>query len=179
MDSINQNQPEDNHKDLSGAEGVKKLKELIDKASSCFFCTNTETGVPFVPRPMSVLKTGDDGKIYFMSSNDSNKNEQIKNDSSVQLLFQGSSHSDFLSISGTAQISVDKNLIKELWNPMLKTWFTEGVDDPRISVIIVSVNDSYYWDTIHALPVSFMKRMVGAVIGKTLDDSVEGTIAPH
>lgn len=37
MDSINKNQPEDNRKDLSGKEAIKKMKELVEKANSCFF----------------------------------------------------------------------------------------------------------------------------------------------
>jgi general stress protein 26 len=27
-------------------------------------------------------------------------------------------------------------MIGNLWNPMLKTWFTEGEDDPRITFVI-------------------------------------------
>ena len=78
-----------------------------------------------------------------MSSNDSHKNQDIAADPKVQLLFQGSSHSDFLSLYGTATISENKALIKELWEPILKVWFTEGEDDPRISVITV-VSDYGY-----------------------------------
>ena len=97
-------------------------------------------------------------------------------DSSLQLLFQGSDYSDFLSIYGSAEISRDKEKIKELWNPMIKTWFTEGVDDPRISVIKVTPSKGYYWDTKHSMPVGFVKRLIGAAIGKTMDDSIEGEI---
>ncbi len=39
MDSINKNQPEDNHEDLSGAKAVTKMAELIKKAETCFFTT--------------------------------------------------------------------------------------------------------------------------------------------
>jgi general stress protein 26 len=176
MDSINKNQPEENYKDLSGKEGRDKLKELIEKASSCFFCTNFKTGQPFTTRPMAVQKTDDEGNLWFLSSDDSHKNEEIAQDPMVQLLFQGSPHSDFLSISGTATISKDKEKIKELWNPMLKTWFTDGVDDSRITVIKFVPESGYYWDTKHAQAVAFVKRLVGAAIGKTLDDSIEGTI---
>lgn len=176
MDSINNNQPEDNYEDLSGEAGVKKIKELIDKASSCFFCTAVTAAQPFITRPMSVLKTDDEGNIWFMSATDSNKNRELLKDPNVQLLFQGSPHSDFLSLSGTATITKDKAIIKELWNPMLKTWFTEGEDDPRISVLKVTPLDGYYWDTKHPMIVSFVKRMVGAAVGKTLDDSIEGKV---
>lgn len=113
---------------------------------------------------------------WFLSAADSHKNEEIAIDIDVQLLFQGSAYSDFLTLYGRASISRDKNKIKELWQPILKTWFTEGQNDPRITVIKVEPVDGYYWDTKHNMMVGAVKRMVGAVIGKTLDDSIEGTV---
>ena len=176
MDSINKNQPEDNYEDLSGAQGLKKMKTLIEKAAStCFFCSNMNSN-NFSTRPMAVQKTDEDGNLWFLSAIDSNKNEDIRQNPSVQLLFQGSPHSDFLSVYGIASISQDKAKIKELWDPIIKTWFTEGVDDPRITVIKVEPTEGYYWDTKHAQVVSLFKRLVGAAIGKTLDDSIEGSI---
>jgi general stress protein 26 len=177
MDSINKNQPEDNYEDLTGEEGIKKMKTLIGKASStCYFCTNMNSN-NFSTRPMAVQQTDDDGNLWFLSAIDSQKNRDLQQNPAVQLLFQGSPHSDFLSVYGTATISQDKAKIKELWEPIIKTWFTEGVDDPRITVIKVEPTAGYYWDTKHAQVVSLFKRLVGAAIGKTMDDSIEGTIS--
>ena len=176
MDSINRQQAEHNREDLRGTEAGKKIKELAGKNSTCFFCTNIKTGQPLTTRPMSVQKMDEDGNLWFLSASDSNKNMQIENDSHVHLLFQGSKHSDFLSLDGIATISTDKNLIKEMWEPLLKTWFTEGVDDPRITVIKVDVKEGYYWDNKHGNAIAFMKMAAGALMGKTLDDSIEGTI---
>ncbi len=61
---------------------------------------------------------------------------------------------------------------------MLKTWFTEGIDDPRITVIKVETTGGYYWDNKHGNAIAIMKMAVGAMIGKTLDDSIEGKINP-
>jgi len=174
--SINREQPEDNYKDLSGDEGIKKIKELASKADICFFCTNIITGKPFSTRPMSVQQVDDGGNIWFLAANDSGLNKEITKDPSVQLLFQGSDYSDFLNIHGTASSASDKGKIKEFWKPMFKTWFTGGVDDPRITVIKVVPGKSYYWDTKHNMLIGFIKRAAGAITGKTLDDSVEGGI---
>ncbi|QHS60450.1 pyridoxamine 5'-phosphate oxidase family protein [Chitinophaga agri] len=176
MDSINRQQPELNHLDLQGTEAAKKLKELIGKSSSCFFCTQIRTGQPFDTRPMAVQKVDDDGVCWFLSATDSHKNEHVQADPAVQLLFKGSDHSDFLTIYGHATISQDKEKIKELWEPILKTWFTEGENDPRISVIKVTPVDGYYWDTKNGQIVAFAKQLVGAIVGKTLDDSIEGKL---
>lgn len=176
MDSINKNQPEDNREDLVGKEAVKKMKELVEKANTCFFCTRITTNESFSTRPMSVQKIDEEGTLWFLSPSDSKKNEEISDDPLVQLLFQGSQYSDFITIYGEATINQDKVMIKELWQPMLKTWFTEGQDDPRITVIKVVPAESYYWDTKHAMPIVLIKRLIGAAMGKTLDDSIEGKI---
>ncbi len=176
MDSINQNQTEDNYEDLTGEAGVKKMKELVEKSGSCFFCTRITTNESISTRPMAVQKIDDEGVTWFLSASDSKKNIEIDDDPAVQMLFQGSGYSDFLSVYGTATITHDKEIIKDLWNPLLKTWFTGGVDDPRITAIKVVPLEAYYWDTKHAQIVGLIKRAVGAAMGKTLDDSIEGKI---
>lgn len=176
MDSINKNQPEDNFENLSGEQAVEKIKDLVEQANSCFFCTKLGSTGSFSTRPMAVQQVDDYGNLWFLSAKDSKKNQEIKEDEKVQLLFQGSAYSDFLSVYGDAEVSDDEDLIQQLWEPSLKTWFTEGEQDPRITVIKVTPQNGYYWDTKHAKPVGFIKRMVGAAIGKTLDDSIEGEI---
>ena len=176
MDSINKNQEEQNHKDLSGSEAIKKLQALVKKATVCFFCTELHSSEGFATRPMSVQKIDEEGNLWFLSAVDSNKNEQLQINSTVQLLFQGSDYSDFLNIYGTAVITTDEQKIKELWEPIVKTWFTEGENDPRITVIKVVPEQGYYWDTKHGAMVALFKRLVGAAMGKTMDDSIEGNI---
>jgi general stress protein 26 len=176
MDSINQNQEEKNHEDLSGSKAIEKLKELVEKAGSCFFCTNIQSNQSFSARPMAVQQTDEEGNLWFLSASDSKKNDELAANSSVQLLFQGSGYADFLSVYGKAVVSTNKQKIAELWNPILKTWFTEGQDDPRITVIQVIPSEAYYWDTKHNIAVGFFKRIAGAIMGKTLDDSIEGNI---
>lgn len=175
MNSINKNQQEENRKDLNGTAAAKKIKELAEK-KTCFFGTGITTGKEVTVRPMAVQKVDEQGNLWFLSANDSHKNRDISHDSQVQLLFQGSSYSDFLSVYGKATISTDKSLIKELWTPIAKTWFTEGVDDPRITVIKVSAEAGYYWDNKHGNAIALLKIAAGAIVGKTFDDSIEGSI---
>ncbi len=176
MDSINRNQAEENRADLHGPEAIGKIKELIEKAKTCFFCTEPATGDSSGARPMSVQKVDEAGHLWFLSADDSHKNEEIKIDPHVRLFFQGSPHSDFLMLRGTATTSRDKEKIKELWEPIIKTWFTGGIDDPRITVIQFAPSEGYYWDTKHGMAVAGIKMMLGAALGKTMDDSIEGTL---
>lgn len=179
MSSIDKNQKEKNHQDLYGNYSIKKIKELAEE-QTCFFCTSQ--GSKGAARPMSVLKVDDDGNLWFLSANDSSQNREIEQNDSVNIYFQGSSHSHFMHLSGKATITEDKDIIKELWNPFFKTWFTEGEDDPRISVIQFTSEDGYYWDTKHGNFISGIKILIGAATGHTLDDSIQGVLKtelPH
>ena len=177
MDSINKNQQEKNHQSLAGTGAIEKIRELTEKAESCFFCTRITQGEEIKTRPMSMQEIDEQGNLWFLSASDSHKNKEIYEDPAVQLFFQGSAHSDFLSLYGYASISTDKAKIGQLWKPILKTWFTEGKDDPRITVIKVTPESGYYWDNIHGNAVAFVKMVAGAIAGKTMDDSIEGKLS--
>ena len=176
MDSINANQPEDNREDLRGKEAVERIRELVKKSASCFFCTAVSRGTGGA-RPMTVQKVDDAGNLWFLSAADSHTNLELAENSAVRLFFQASEHSGFLTLTGTATASRDKRKIGELWEPVLKTWFTEGEDDPRITVLKFRPEGGYYWDNKHGNMVAGIKMLVGAAIGKTLDDSIEGRLA--
>lgn len=176
MDSINQNQPEENHRDLVGADAVKQIKDTVDSSDTCFFVTATYGGASGGARPMNIRQVDDQGSLWFLSSADSHKNAEIAVDPAVKLYLQGSTHSEFLHLSGHATITNDKAKIKELWTPILKTWFTEGEDDARITVIKIVPTDAYYWDNKHGKAIAGIKMLIGAATGKTLDDSIEGTL---
>jgi general stress protein 26 len=176
MNSINEQQLEENTKNLEGTAAIEKIKELVAKTWTCFFCSNIKTGIPFSTRPMAVQKVDDQGNLWFLSSNDSHTNNELQNDPFVQLLFQGSAHSDFLNIYGLATTNSDKEKIKELWASDMKTWFTDGQDDTRILVIKVEPSEGYYWDNRHGDAIAYLKIKIGSIIGKTLDDSIEGKL---
>ncbi|WP_158800240.1 pyridoxamine 5'-phosphate oxidase family protein [Pedobacter sp. L105] len=176
MNSINQNQEEQNHQDLDNISAIKKIKELAGIANTCFFSTQASSGPSRGTRPMSIQQVDDQGNLWFLVANDSHTYEDVQSNNEVKLYFQGSAHSDFLYLEGEATLSADPAKIKELWQPILKTWFTEGENDPRIAVIQVSPFDGYYWDNKHGNAIAGIKMLVGAVIGKTLDDSIEGDL---
>ena len=178
MDSINRNQSGDHREDLYAGDGIAKIREIVDDASTCFFCTAAAMGTSHGARPMSVQQVDDRGHLWFLSAVDSHKNLELAQDPTVDLYFQGSKHSDFLHLRGRATVSQDRARIEELWEPIAKTWFTGGIDDPRITVIEVAPREGYYWDTKHGNAIAGLKMMIGAAVGKTMDDSIEGTVRP-
>jgi general stress protein 26 len=176
MDSINRNQAEDTLQNLNGQAAIDKIQELVERGQNCFFCTAVGTGPTDGVRPMNVRKLDERGDIWFLSAVDSHQNLEIANNPSVRLYFQGSRHSDFLYLNGNVTISTEQEVIDDLWEPTLSNWFTEGRRDPRITALQFTPSSGYYWDTKHGQGVTYIKMLLGAALGRTLDDSLEGRV---
>lgn len=155
-------------------EAVKKIKEISEKAKICMFCTNLEN-FPINTRPMSLQETDETGNLWFISSDTSNKNFEIKDDKRVQLIFMNNSDSEYLSVFGEASIYKDRSTIEEKWSAMANAWF-DGKDDPTVTIIRVEPKDSYYWDTKAGKLVSMITFVTAALTGNKTDnsDGVEG-----
>lgn len=158
--------------DLDGDEAVRKIRDIVDKAETCFLVT--QGGV----RPMGVRECDEDGTLWFLSDKHSRKNAQIAADGEVALYFQATEHSGFLHLTGQATVLHDRALIDKLWSPMLRVWFNEGKDDPCISVIRVQPVGGQYWDNKHGDAVAGVKMLIGAALGKPLDDGEMGKLRP-
>lgn len=162
-------------KNLSNQEAIAKVKDLAKAADICLFTTDL-TKLPLSTRPMAAQQVDDEGNVWFFSGKDSNKNDEIDKDNRVQLFFANKSKSEYLSIYGEATEFTDKEKAKEMWTPLAKTWFHDGVDDPNLTLIQVKPVDAYYWDTKSNKAVSLLKIAVGAITGKTMDDGLEGKL---
>lgn len=160
---------------LANQDAVKKLQDMAKEVRICMFCTY-DANNRLQTAPMSANKVDDEGNLWFISDKNSQRNQDLTTNSTTDLIFGDPSNENFVSVHGSSEILYDKQLIKELWNPIAKTWFQGGVDDPNISIIKVTPNDAYYWDTKHGKMVSFLKIAVGAITGKTMDDGVEGKL---
>jgi hypothetical protein len=80
MDSINRQQPEDNKKDIGGQEAVDRIRDVVKKTQTCFFCTGHAQGPSDGTRPMNVRQVDDAGRLWFLSADDSHKNLEIAAD---------------------------------------------------------------------------------------------------
>lgn len=157
-------------------EGVKKLQELIDSINICFFCTDLKAGNGATATPMSAQKVDEEGNIWFFSGKDSDKNKEINKDLDVQLFFSHPGKSSYLVVNGEASIVTNIEKMKELYSPVIKIWFKDGVDDPNISLIKVVTKNAYYWDTVGGKAINFIKMLASVVTGTNLVDGVEGNI---
>ncbi len=170
MEQRNQ-QPE--IENLTHQEAIEKMQELVKHNAICMFTTNVKEA-PLHTRPMGTQQVDDQGIFWFLSAEDSDKNAEITEDNEVQLFYANTSNSEYMSVYGHASISRDQNEIDQIWSPIAKAWFKEGKEDPRITVIKVTPEEAYYWDTKHSKMVSMVKILASMVSGKTMDDGVEG-----
>lgn len=156
-------------------KAIEKLKKLINNTKTCLFC-NDLTSLPINTRPMTSTKVDDDGNLWFISSTQSNKNFEIKVDNRVQLFYNNTSESEFLSIYGSAKIYTDYATIEKLWTPITKVWFEDGKNDINVSVICVRPTDVYYWDNKNGKIISLLKIATQAVTGLKMDIGREGNL---
>ena len=161
-------------KDLHRDEANKKIKQMVDDADIGLFTTDL-TSLPLKTRPMSRQKVDEDGTVWFFSHKDSDKNQDIKKDNRIQLFYSNKGSMEFLSLYGTAQIMQDAAKAKELWSTMAKIWFKDH-GDPNLTLIKVTPEDGYYWDTKDGKIVSLFKMAVGLITGKEIDGSIEGKV---
>jgi len=158
---------------LSHEEAIEKMQELVKHNGICLFTTQV-ADAPLHTRPMETQQVDDKGNFWFISGDDSDKNSEIMEDNQVQLFYSNPSASEFMSVYGNASISRDKNKISELWSPIAKAWFKDGKDDSRLTVIKVTPEEAYYWDTKSNKMVAMIKILAAMVSGKSIDDGVEG-----
>ena len=162
-------------KNLISAEAIDKIKKIAMDADIALFTTNLSK-LPLATRPMGTLDVDDEGNLWFLSKNDSDKNHDISHDNQVKLLYSNKGSAEYLSIYGRAQILTDRTKIKEYWTPLAKAWFKEGKDDPTITLLKVTPEDAYYWDTKENKLITLVKIAFSAVTGSNVDGGIEGKI---
>ena len=164
-----------NIKNLYNEDAVKKIKDFVDEIKVCMFCTSV-TDMPFRTRPMSTLEVDEEGNLWFFSGKSSDKNDEIKNDDTVQLIYSKNSDVHFLTITGKASLVEDQAKKDELWNPIVKAYFPEGKDDPNLSLVKIKPEAAHYWDTINGKMITWFKMAASAVTGNQNNVGVEGKL---
>lgn len=152
-------------------ESIEKLKELIEDIDFCML--TTIEGDRLKSRPMSTQQFEFDGDLWFFSSENTHKVDEIKNDPRVNVAYSKPDDDRYISVSGRAEVVRDRAKIEELWSPVLKAWFPDGLDDPTLCLLKVAVEEAEYWDT----PSGKIVQLVGFV--KALATGQEMEVGDH
>lgn len=139
-------------------ESIKKLGEMI-KDIEIAMLTTAEPDGSLRSRPMATQQFDFDGDLWFFTRASSPKVDEIEQEHHVNVSYAAPNKQRYVSVSGRARLVRDKNKIKELWSPILKAWFPEGLDDPDLALLKVAVEQAEYWDS----PSSTVAQLVGFV----------------
>ncbi len=164
---------------LQHRDAIRKLQDLTTEINICLFCSGIGPNGTESSRPMATSGVDEEGTIWFMSARHSDKNKEIATDPHVKLYYLHPGKSMFLVVTGLADIVYEREKIRELWNPLDRTWFSEGVEDPEISLIRVRPQHAHFWDAGGNRMVNFFRMVASVAMGKTLTDGEEGNLAVH
>ncbi len=146
----------------SNPESVAHVWEMMDKIGFCMF--SSRDGEDIRSRPMAAYVERDEGRICFLTDKDSYKDEEVEADPHVNLAFADAGKHNYVSVTGRAAISNDREKIRDLFNVPAKAWW-DSPDDPSIRIITVTPKDAQYWDSPGT--VRAYVKMAAAAIGST------------
>jgi general stress protein 26 len=126
-------------------EGKKKIKDLIEDIKTCMFTTTDEECMVF-SRPMFTVKIDNECHLWYFTNEFSEKIKDIAPGKQVTLVFSHPGKNSYMNVYGSCELVHDKTKMKELWQPALKAWFPQGIDDPSVCLLKVVIDEAYYWD---------------------------------
>lgn len=142
------------------SEKIAKLGELIADIDIGMLTTVDDDG-SLRSRPMRYRqsKDGFDGKLYFFTHASSHKVAEVGHDQRVNVAFANPKNQNYVSVSGGASVSNDRAKMQELWSPIFKAWFPDGLEDPDLALLVITAEGAEYWDS----PTSPIAHLVGFV----------------
>ena len=155
-------------------ESIEKLKGMLEGID--FAMLTTMAGNKFRSRPMSTQEMDENGDLWFFTSDDTHKVEEIEADDRVLVAYSQPDDNTYVSVFGRAKLVKDRAKIEELWNPVHKAWFPEGLDDPHLSLLKVSVEEAEYWDSPNSKLVQIAGFVKALVTGQEADGGDYGKI---
>lgn len=144
-------------------EKIEKLRDLIKGIDIAMLTTVDEDG-SLRSRPMGTQQVEFDGDLWFFTSADTSKVNEVKRENRVNVSYAASDKSRYVSVSGKSVLVNDKAKMKELWSPIYKAYFPDGLDDPNLRLLKIEVQKAEYWDTpggLVATIIGFAQALAG------------------
>ncbi|HEY0703078.1 MAG TPA: pyridoxamine 5'-phosphate oxidase family protein [Candidatus Acidoferrales bacterium] len=147
------------------ADDLAKLRDLIKDIKFAMLTTVSRAGL-LVSRPMTTQNENFDGVLWFFAGLDSPKTEDLEAHPEVNLAYAKPGSMEFVSVSGTAKISMDRAKMQELWSDTYKAWFPQGLDDPNLCLLRIEVTAAEYWDSPSAKVVQILGYLKSKITGE-------------
>lgn len=160
----------DEKEQLSGAEAMDKIRELLKGFPIAFMLTAIDNDI--TARPIGIVGDHDafDGTLWFITDKRSRKVHAIDNGARTMLLFQNDKEGTYLHLTGRAAVVDDRAKLEELYTTLQRTWFPKGLDDPDITLVRFDADTASYWDkhdSVMRLAAAFAKSIVTGTPGKS------------
>lgn len=157
-------------------ESLKYFRNEINEVKTAMLTTYTpDKG--FSSRPMGTADVDEEGNIWFFTNEYSEKASEISVENTVSLTYSDPKNHTYLSIMGEAEFVHDMAKMEQLWNPFVKAFFPEGLDDPKLTLLKITPTDAEYWDSNSSSMVVLFNMLKAVVTGKRYDEGKYGKIA--
>jgi general stress protein 26 len=154
---------------------LEKFYAAIESIDTAMMVTRRADG-HLRARAMANQKRAGGADLWFVTREGSAKLADLAQDPHVNLSYYRDSNREWVSVSGTAIISRDRDKIRELYQPDWKVWFAEEGDplqgspnDPRMVLIGVTVHAAEFLDVNKSRPVLLFELVKGWVTGTEPD----------
>lgn len=125
-------------------DNSQKVFEVIRDNPICMLTVNSGQDV-LLSRPMTVMKTEDNGELWFLTSAQSDPVTEIGSEAEVNLSFSGKN--EWLSIHGAAVVIRSEPKARELWNEAAAAFFPDGPGAPNLVLIRIRPDGAQYWNS--------------------------------
>jgi general stress protein 26 len=168
MDALDKNR--DNEVPLE--KKLDDLYKLIDGIETAMLTTRRDDG-SLVSRAMQAQRRTTGTDLWFMTNVESEKFEELARDPHVNLSFYKDRTREWVSVSGRAILSRDRDLIDSLYKPDWKAWLGDtgdgrrdgGPHDPRIALILVEADSVVYSKSDRPAPVVLFQVVKSMITG--------------
>jgi general stress protein 26 len=136
--------------------GMQRLADLIEEASIAMLTTEEPDG-SLRSRPLATLQMDHEGKLWFFIALSSGKVGEIDQHRKVNLSYANIDKQSYVSICGSARLFRDPEKMQDLWTPWIEPWFPDGLKDPDLALLEITISEAEYWDA----PASRTRRLFG------------------
>jgi general stress protein 26 len=149
---------------------LEEFYAAIDSIETAMMTTRRADG-HLRSRAMANQKRAAGADLWFVCRDGSAKLADIGNDEHINLSYYRDGNREWVSVSGTAVISRDRDKIRELYAPDWAMWFDKEGDprngtpeDPRMVLIGVTIHAAEHLD-VKSKPVVLFELVKGWVTG--------------
>ncbi len=154
---------------MAASKKIDELYDLIKGIETAMFTTRRPTG-QLVSRPMATQDRIEGADLWFVSNVETHKLDELAVDPHVNCAYYNNKTHEWVSVSGVAHISRNRNKIRQLYKEDWKTWLGDeggdqdgGPNDPRIALIMVEADTAIYMKVNKRRPVVLFEMLKAKV----------------